>query len=155
MLVRLIAIGKKMPAWVEDAYDDYSKRIKGDMRVELVALPMAKRSKTTSAEKMKSAEGKALLNEIKPRDLVVALDVKGKAISTEGLAGKLTDWQGQGRSVAFFIGGPDGLSSDVIKAADVKLSLSALTLPHPLVRVLVIEQLYRAWSINQGHPYHR
>ncbi|MCY4044583.1 MAG: 23S rRNA (pseudouridine(1915)-N(3))-methyltransferase RlmH [Cellvibrionales bacterium] len=155
MQVRLIAIGQKMPAWVEEAYRDYSKRIKGDMRVELVALPMAKRSKNTSEEKMKAQEGKTLLNEIKPKDFVVALDVKGKAISTEALATQLTDWQQQGRSVAFFIGGPDGLSQEVINAADVKLSLSALTLPHPLVRVLVIEQLYRAWSINHGHPYHR
>ncbi len=155
MRIRLIAIGQKMPDWVAQGFDDYAKRIKGDLTLELVALPMQKRGKNTSAKKLSELEGQALIASLKPRDLVVVLDVKGRAISTEQLAKYLMDWQQQGCSLAFLVGGPDGLSPAVLARADIKLSLSALTLPHPMVRVILAEQLYRAWSINQGHPYHR
>ena len=155
MRIRLIAIGQKMPSWVEQGYQDYAKRIKGDLRLELTALAMQKRSKNTSASRLCDLEGKSMLASIKPQERIVSLDVKGQAMSTEQLASQLVEWQHQGQSIAWLIGGPDGLSKEVINASEKKISLSNLTLPHPLVRVIVAEQLYRAWSINQGHPYHR
>lgn len=144
-----------MPGWVTAAYDDYAKRINGDVQLQLLELPMQKRGKNTQAAQLTEKEGKAILDALKGSERVVALDVLGKAISTEQLASKIKDWQMDGRHVAIIIGGPDGLSDAVLKKADDKISLSKLTLPHPLVRVLLCEQLYRAWSINHGHPYHR
>ena len=155
MRIRIIAIGQKMPSWVTTAYDDYAKRIKGDMQLQMLELPMQKRGKNSNAEQLTEKEGKAILEAIKPGERVVALDVLGKDISTENLACRLKDWQMDGRHVCILIGGPDGLSPEVLSRADEKISLSKLTLPHPLVRVLLSEQLYRAWSINHGHPYHR
>ncbi len=144
-----------MPAWVNTAYDDYAKRIKGDIQLQLLELPMQKRAKNSNAQQLTEKEGKAILDVLKPGERVVALDVLGQELSTEKLATKIKTWQMDGRHVAIIIGGPDGLSPEVISKADDKLSLSQLTLPHPLVRVLLSEQLYRAWSINHGHPYHR
>ncbi len=155
MRIRLIAVGQKMPAWVNTAYDDYAKRIKGDIQLQLLELPMQKRAKNSNAQQLTEKEGKAILDVLKPGERVVALDVLGQELSTEKLATKIKTWQMDGRHVAIIIGGPDGLSPEVISKADDKLSLSQLTLPHPLVRVLLSEQLYRAWSINHGHPYHR
>ena len=155
MRIRLIAVGQKMPAWVNTAYDDYAKRIKGDIQLQLLELPMQKRAKNSNAQQLTEKEGKAILDVLKPGERVVALDVLGQEISTEKLATKIKTWQMDGRHVTIIIGGPDGLSPEVISKADDKLSLSQLTLPHPLVRVLLSEQLYRAWSINHGHPYHR
>ena len=155
MRIRIIAIGQKMPAWVNTAYDDYAKRIKGDMQLQMIELPMQKRGKNANAQQLCDKEGKAIIDAIKPGERVVALDVLGKELSTEKLAERLNSWQMDGRHVCILIGGPDGLSDEVLRLADEKLSLSKLTLPHPLVRVLLSEQLYRAWSINHGHPYHR
>lgn len=155
MRIRLLAIGQKMPAWVNEGYQNYSKRITDDASLELLELPMAKRAKNANEEKLKQQEGDALLTALNKQEMLVALDVKGKSHSTESLAQLLKDWQMQGSDIAFAIGGPDGLSEAVLAKADRKISLSALTLPHPLVRVLLAEQLYRAWSINKGHPYHR
>ncbi|CAA0108743.1 Ribosomal RNA large subunit methyltransferase H [BD1-7 clade bacterium] len=155
MRVRLIAVGQKMPAWVTQAYTDYAKRINGDVQLSLVELPMQKRGKNVNTEQLAEKEGKAILDAIAPQERVVALDVLGKPISTPDLADNIKQWQMDGRNVAIIIGGPDGLSQAVLQRADQKISLSKLTLPHPMVRVLVSEQLYRAWSINHGHPYHR
>ena len=155
MRIRLIAVGQKMPAWVDQGYKEYAKRINGDCRLELVELPMQKRGKNTNIEQLKEKEGKTILDAIKPSERLIALDVLGKAISTEQLADNIKSWQMDGRDVALVIGGPDGLSEAVLNKADNKISLSKLTLPHPLVRVILAEQLYRAWTINQGHPYHR
>ncbi|NRB37574.1 MAG: 23S rRNA (pseudouridine(1915)-N(3))-methyltransferase RlmH [Pseudomonadales bacterium] len=155
MRIRIIAIGQKMPAWVSTAYDDYAKRINGDMQLQMLELPMQKRGKNSNAAQLTEKEGKTILDVLKPGERVVALDVLGKDLTTQKLASKLKDWQMDGRNVAIIIGGPDGLSPAVLQRADDKISLSKLTLPHPLVRVLLSEQLYRAWSINHGHPYHR
>lgn len=155
MRIRMIAVGQKMPNWVNEGYQEYAKRITGDCQLSLVELPMQKRAKQSNVEQLKAKEAISIREQLKGGELVVALDVLGKAVSTEELAGLLAEWQMSGKHVALLIGGPDGLDADLIKKADVRLSLSRLTLPHPLVRVLVAEQLYRAWSINHSHPYHR
>ena len=155
MRIRLLAVGQKMPEWVGLGYTEYAKRIGGDCRLDLVELPMQKRTKNSSVLQLKEREGKAILEAIKPSERLVVLDVLGKSISTEQLAENLKSWQRDGRDLAMVIGGPDGLSEEVLHKAEDKISLSRLTLPHPLVRVLLAEQIYRAWSINQGHPYHR
>ncbi|SRR5690554_5936083 len=155
MRIRILAIGQKMPAWVNQGFAEYAKRITGDCQLSIQELPLQKRGKLVNIDQLKAKEAKTINDQIKSNDLVVALDVLGKAVSTEDLAGLLSEWQMTGKNVALLIGGPDGLDSDLLKKADVRLSLSRLTLPHPLVRVLLAEQLYRAWSINHAHPYHR
>lgn len=155
MRIRIIAVGQKMPSWVTDGYDEYAKRITDDCQLELLELPMQKRLKNNNVEQFKEKEAKAILDAIKPSEKMIVLDVLGKAITTPQLADYIKDWQRDGRNVAIVIGGPDGLAESVIKKADTTISLSKLTLPHPLVRVVLAEQIYRAWSINQGHPYHR
>lgn len=155
MRIRMIAVGQKMPEWVNQGYQEYARRINGDCQLSLVELPMQKRGKLANAEQWKAKEAQSIRDQLKAGELVVALDVLGKPVCTEQLAGLLGDWQMSGKNVALLIGGPDGLDDDLLKSADVRLSLSKLTLPHPLVRVLLAEQLYRAWSINHSHPYHR
>lgn len=155
MKIRIIAIGQKMPTWVSDGYEEYAKRINDDCQLELVELPMQKRQKNNNVEQLKDKEAKTIFDALKSSERIVVLDVLGKAISTHQLSDFLKDWQMDGRNVAIVIGGPDGLAGTILEKADHKISLSKLTLPHPLVRVLLAEQLYRAWSINHGHPYHR
>ncbi|WP_420592317.1 23S rRNA (pseudouridine(1915)-N(3))-methyltransferase RlmH [Bacterioplanoides sp.] len=155
MKLRLLAVGTKMPAWVEQGYQEYAKRLPNDCALELVEINPGHRAKNTSKEKAMQQEAEALKKAIRPQDHVVALDVKGKPWSTEQLATNLSDWRMQGGDVALLIGGPDGMTADVLALAKQRWSLSNLTLPHPLVRVLMAEQLYRAWSILQGHPYHK
>jgi 23S rRNA (pseudouridine1915-N3)-methyltransferase len=151
----MVAVGQKMPSWVDEGFQEYAKRITDDCQLELVELPMQKRMKNNNVEQLKDKEGKAILDALKPSERLVVLDVLGKAVSTPQLAGLLLEWQRDGRNVAMVIGGPDGLSDSVLKRADNSISLSKLTLPHPMVRVILAEQIYRAWSINHGHPYHR
>ncbi len=155
MRIRLIAIGQKMPAWVDQGFQEYAKRINGDCQLSLLELPMAKRGKLVNVEQLKAKEAQAIREQLKPNERLVVLDVLGKQVSTENLASLLTDWQMSGQNISIIVGGPDGLEPSLIKQANDCLSLSRLTLPHPLVRVLLAEQLYRAWSINHGHPYHR
>lgn len=157
MKLKILAIGQKMPTWVQTGFDEYHKRIQPMMSTELVELPAAKRSKNPSSaeiDKYKAQEGTAILNAHQKSRLWV-LDVKGKMMSTELLADKLQSAMTDGVDVAFVIGGADGVSADVLAMADFKWSLSDLTLPHPLVRVVLMEQLYRAMSIINHHPYHR
>ncbi|QQD20667.1 23S rRNA (pseudouridine(1915)-N(3))-methyltransferase RlmH [Venatoribacter cucullus] len=155
MKLRLLAVGHKMPAWVEQGYAEYAKRLPADCALELVEIAPGHRAKNTSKEKAMQQEADALRKAIRPQDFVVALDVKGHAWSTEQLAQQLDGWRMQGGDVALLIGGPDGMTPELLTLARQRWSLSALTLPHPLVRVLLAEQLYRAWSILQGHPYHK
>ena len=123
--------------------------------LQLVEIPLSKRRKSQTSEQAAEEEGQQMLAAIPKDCTVIALDVLGKSWSTETLAGRLQDWLGSGRDVALLVGGPDGLSVDCLARADQKWSLSALTYPHPMVRVILSEQLYRAWTINAGHPYHR
>jgi 23S rRNA (pseudouridine1915-N3)-methyltransferase len=153
--IHLICVGNKMPAWVEQGYHEYAKRLPPECRLQLVELPPAQRSKSTDLQRAIQDEGQRMLKAIPKNANVIALDVKGKSHSTESLATSLGDWLQSGRDIALLIGGADGLSQECLQVAGSKWSLSALTFPHPLVRVILAEQLYRAWSLLKGHPYHR
>ena len=155
MRLKIIAVGTKMPAWVETGFTEYSRRLPPELKVELIELPLGQRGKGADVKRAMAREGEAMLKAIGRTDKVVALDVPGKPWSTEQLATQLADWQFQGCDYSLLIGGPDGLAADCLARADLKWSLSPLTMPHPLVRILLAEQLYRAWSINAGHPYHK
>lgn len=144
-----------MPAWVSTAYNEYAKRMPRELSPILIELPVAQRAKNAAVEKLKQEEGKNLLAAIPANSRVVALDVAGKSISTEGLAQKISSWQMEGQDASILIGGPDGLAPECLQLADERWSLSAMTLPHPIVRIVLIEQLYRAWSILINHPYHK
>lgn len=144
-----------MPAWVEAGTAEYQKRLPPEWRFEFRDIPLAQRGKNTDIARAIRSEGEAMLAAVNDRDLVIALDVKGKTQSTEQLAQQLQSMELERRDIAILIGGPDGLADDCLARAERKWSLSALTMPHPLVRVLLVEQLYRAWSINHNHPYHR
>lgn len=155
MKLTIIGVGSKMPAWVEQGYNEYVKRLPRELTPKLIELPLAARSKTSNVEKTRESEGQQILSTIDKDDRAIMLDVLGRSFATEKLAEKLQQWQMDGRNVALVIGGPDGLSQACLERADERWSLSPLTLPHPLVRVLLAEQLYRAWTITQHHPYHK
>lgn len=155
MRIRIIAVGTKMPDWVEQGYNEYAKRMPREVSVEMVELPLAVRSKNSDITKAMEKEGEAILASIGKGEQVIALEVKGKPWSTEQLAEQLATWKMSGSNYCLLIGGPDGLAPAVSALASIKWSLSPLTLPHPLVRIVVIEQLYRACSILQNHPYHK
>jgi 23S rRNA (pseudouridine1915-N3)-methyltransferase len=159
--LRLIAVGTRPPEWVKKGFAEYARRLPREMPLELVELSPASRSKGRSrhagsgARQIREVEGERLLAQVKDTDWVVALDEHGKTCSTLELAQKLENWRMQGRDVTFLIGGAEGLADACRARANEILSLSAMTLPHALVRVLLAEQLYRAWTIASGHPYHR
>ncbi len=155
MHVRLIAVGDRQPSWVSSAFDDYVARLPRHWQFRLDAISTAKRNKSESTSVAKDAEGIKILTKIRPADYVVALDERGRQSTSKQLAGKLEEWQTVGADLVFIIGGPDGLASDVLERANAQWSLSQLTLPHGLARILFAEQLYRAWSLSAGHPYHR
>ncbi|MDX1598365.1 MAG: 23S rRNA (pseudouridine(1915)-N(3))-methyltransferase RlmH [Marinobacter sp.] len=155
MRLRLICVGQKMPDWVSQGYTDYARRMPPELPLELVEIPMAHRGKNPDIARLMQKESDSILSAAGPRDRVVALEVGGRPWSTEKLASQLENWQQDGRDVSFLVGGPDGLAEACRQRADQLWSLSPLTLPHPLVRILLAEQLYRAWSITRNHPYHR
>lgn len=155
MKLRLLTIGEKMPSWVEQGVKEYTKRLPSDLGFDLLRLPMAKRAKNKSVAQYKTEEAKTLLAAAEKCQRYIALDVKGKSISTENLVTKLTDWQQNGDQIALFIGGPDGLDRSILDQCHEKWSLSAMTMPHPIAQLVLVEQVYRAWSVTQGHPYHR
>lgn len=154
MIIRILAIGTKMPNWVTDGFQEYAKRFT-TLSLELCELAAEKRTKSTDTARVIERESEKLLSMIKQDHFVIALDVKGQAWSTEQLATNMKKWQSEGKHIDLLIGGPDGLSKKCLERAHIKWSLSPLTLPHPLVRILLAEQLYRAVSILQNHPYHR
>lgn len=155
MRIKLIAVGTKMPTWVVTGYQEYAKRLPRDCSLELVELPLGHRGKGADLSRAILKEGDAMLAAIPANDQVVAMEVGGKMLSTEALSQQLEKWQMTGDNLSILVGGPDGLDSRCVSKSDMKWSLSSLTLPHPIVRVLLAEQLYRAWSILQGHPYHK
>jgi 23S rRNA (pseudouridine1915-N3)-methyltransferase len=155
MRLKIIAVGTKMPAWITQGFDEYCRRMPAELPVQLIELPLAKRGKNPDIARAIASEGRAVMEQIRPADFVVGLEVTGKSLTTEKLANELARWQMQGRDVCLLIGGPDGNAPVCRERADMTWSLSSLTLPHPLVRVMLAEQLYRAWSINANHPYHR
>jgi 23S rRNA (pseudouridine1915-N3)-methyltransferase len=153
--IHLIAIGHKMPAWVDEACDDFIRRMPPEIKLKPKLLPLIKRGKNPDIERIKRDESNKLKQAIPDGCISVLLDVGGKRMSTEKLADVLKIWLQSGQDIAIVIGGPDGVSDDFRQSAALKLSLSDLTFPHTLVRVMLCEQLYRAWSILAGHPYHR
>jgi 23S rRNA (pseudouridine1915-N3)-methyltransferase len=152
MATHLLAIGRKMPAWVQAGYDEYQKRLPAHLKFRLKELELSNQS---SADARKTDECERLSAAQPSGSFRIALDARGAALSTESLAEKLNTWLQLGRDLVFVIGGPEGLTDAYLKQADARISLSALTLPHPLVRVVLSEQIYRAHSILNGHPYHR
>lgn len=158
MKLRILSIGHKMPNWVQQGFEEYLKRIQPMISVEMVELPPAKRGKIPSPaeiDKYKAIEATTILNAKHPKERLWLLEVKGKMLSTEHFSDKLSVAMQDGADIALVIGGADGVSPEILQAADFKWSLSELTLPHPLVRIIVIEQLYRAMSLINHHPYHR
>jgi len=154
MHIRLIAIGDRQPAWVDEAFGEYTQRLPRQWRFRLQAISSGQRGKQHAGSAIE-AEGRKILGEIKDAEYVVALDEHGGQFTSIELGQKLNNWQTGGRDLAFVIGGPDGLAQACLKRADLSWSLSRLTLPHGLARVLFAEQLYRAWTVSTGHPYHR
>src|SRR5262249_23511973 len=153
MRAYLIAVGERMPAWVSDGFGEYSKRLARDLPLQLVEI--STKSRGRDAARAVADEGAALLAAIPKSAHVVALDGRGKPWSSEDLATQLGRWRMLGKDLAVVVGGPDGLAASVLKRADQRWSLGPATLPHPLVRIVVAEQLYRAVSQLNGHPYHR
>ena len=155
MKLLVIAVGQRMPDWAQTAWADYAKRFPPELRLELKAIKTEPRSGGKTTEQIMTAERQRIEAALPSGTHVVALDERGSALTTAALAAKLSQWQGQGGDVALLIGGPDGLHPALRQGAHERIRLSDLTLPHAMVRVLLIEQLYRAWSVNAGHPYHR
>ena len=154
MLMRVIAAGTRMPSWVDAGFADYAGRLRGDYRLEIVEIPLGQRGRGDPAKAI-ATEGSRMLAAAGDRACVVALQVGGRALSTEQLARWLEERSRDGQPIAFCIGGPDGLAPEVDARARLRWSLSALTLPHGLARVVVAEALYRAVSVLKGLPYHR
>jgi len=154
MRLLIVAVGQRVPDWAQTAYEDYAKRFPPELKVELKAVKTEARGSKT-VEALMAAERERIEAAIPRGTRVVALDERGTALTTKALAARLQGWQLEGDDVALVIGGPDGLKPAFRQAAHERIRLSDLTLPHAMVRVLLIEQLYRAWSINAGHPYHR
>ncbi|HTB69202.1 MAG TPA: 23S rRNA (pseudouridine(1915)-N(3))-methyltransferase RlmH [Steroidobacteraceae bacterium] len=155
MRIRLIAVGERMPRWVDEVVADYTQRLSGSLKVALVEVPAGQRSSRGDPSQAMHSEGQRILALIKPQEFVVALDEHGVHSTTRELATWLSGRMNDGRDLALVIGGPDGLGAEVLGRSDQKLALSRLTLPHPLVRVVLAEQLYRAHTVLSGHPYHR
>ena len=155
MRIHLIAVGLKPPAWVAEAWREYSRRMPRECTLRLTEIPAGRRSRNASIPSIVAAEGKRMLDALPRGAWVIALDEEGEAWNTRRLASEMQDWMRRGRDVALLVGGPDGLAPACRERAGQAWSLSPLTLPHALVRIVVAEQIYRAWSLNSNHPYHR
>lgn len=155
MKIQLVAVGTKMPAWVEIGYKEYARRFPKDMPFELLEINAGKRGKNADIKRILELEGVKTMQAIPKGNRIVTLEVTGKPWTTEQLAVELDKWKHDGRDVSLLIGGPEGLAPECIAASEQRWSLSPLTLPHPMVRVVVAEALYRAWSVTTNHPYHR
>lgn len=155
MQINLIAIGQKMPDWVTQGADEFIKRMPPECRINIIEIPAGKRGKSSDITRIIQQEGEKMLAAIPKNNRVLAMDVKGKQWSTEDLADEMRDWMQGGQDISLLIGGPEGLAPACREHAQGFWSLSRMTLPHPLVRVVLVEQLYRAMSIIKNHPYHK
>jgi len=155
MKIHLLTIGQSIPAWIKQGYEEYAKRLPLECALLLTELPAAKRYKKQPTDKIQAEEAERLLNAIPKNCYVIALDEHGILWNTQQLTQQLSKWQQNGSDIALLVGGADGLSAECKKQAKQLWSLSPLTLPHGLVRILIAEQIYRAWSIQHQHPYHR
>lgn len=154
MKINLITVGKNMPEWINSGYYEYAKRLPKDFQLNLIEIPLLKRTKNSDITKIIAQEAKLIQEQIQP-GLIIALDEHGKQFATKEFAVKLQNWRENYQTVNLIIGGPDGLAKEMLAKTNFIWSLSNLTLPHPLVRVIVAEQIYRAITILQNHPYHR
>jgi 23S rRNA (pseudouridine1915-N3)-methyltransferase len=152
--LRVLAVGDRQPSWVDDAVKSYAGRLPSAWRFTVDTLPPAKRSKSDRSTRAREEEGAAILGKVGD-EFVVLLDERGRPLSSQELSARVEHWKQDGRNLCFVIGGPDGVPDAVRDRADFSWSLSPLTLPHGLARILCVEQLYRAWSLTAGHPYHR
>lgn len=155
MRIRLLTISHKLPAWIETGYAEYIKRLPPAYSIELINIPAEKRKLSYSPARMLQQEGKKMLSLIKASHHVVALDMTGEQWSTEILSANLSVWQQAGVTVDLLVGGADGLAPACLERANIKWSLSKLTFPHLLVKLIIAEQIYRAYTILMNHPYHR
>src|SRR5258708_15664495 len=155
MRVTILSIGHRMPSWIQEGFNEYARRMPPEIRVELVELKPEERGAGKNAEKAKAIEGERLLAALPEGGTLIALDEHGRSVATRGLSVMLSGWMRDASRPVFAIGGADGLSEAGEERAHQLLSLSPLPLPHRLLRVVLAEQLYRAWSILARHPYHR
>lgn len=155
MRIRLLTITHKAPSWIQEGYEEYAKRLPPSCALELVEIPAEKRTANADLKRIAEREGEKMLSLIKPNHRVIALDVKGHLWTTEQLSVNLAGWQQDGRHIDLLVGGPEGLAPQCVAKAETRWSLSPLTFPHIIVKLIVAEQIYRAWSILQQHPYHR
>ncbi|VAW56629.1 23S rRNA (pseudouridine(1915)-N(3))-methyltransferase [hydrothermal vent metagenome] len=155
MRILLLAVGQKMPSWVEQGYKEYAQRMPAEAKLELKEISPGKRGKNADIKRIVDEEGKRLKAAIPKSAYIVVLDVQGRSHSTKQLSQRLDNWMHSGQDICLLVGGPEGLSDECRALAHEKWSLSDLTFPHPLVRVILAEQLYRAWSVLRNHPYHR
>ncbi|HEY2567466.1 MAG TPA: 23S rRNA (pseudouridine(1915)-N(3))-methyltransferase RlmH [Candidatus Aquirickettsiella sp.] len=155
MIINLIAVGTRCSQWAETGFQDYQKRLPAECKLNLITIPLRKRNKNSEISKHIAEEEKKILAAIPKRSRIIALDVQGQMWNTQQLAQSLQRWQLERQDISLLIGGPDGLGDACTKIAERIWSLSSLTLPHALVRIVVAEQLYRAWSLLSNHPYHR
>jgi 23S rRNA (pseudouridine1915-N3)-methyltransferase len=155
MRATLIAVGEKMPSWVTEGYGEYAKRLSHELPLQLVEVTSKLRGRTNDAARVIADEGALMLAAVPKGANVIALDGRGRAFSSEQLAEQLARWRMDGRDLAFLVGGPEGLAAAALERANQTWSLGPATLPHPLVRILIAEQLYRAVSLLGNHPYHR
>src|SRR3990167_3692758 len=155
MKIRLLTITHKSPSWIQEGYEDYAKRLPPHCSLEVVEIPAEKRTANADLKRLTEREGEKMLAAIKPNHRVIAMDIGGSLWSTEELSANLKRWLQDGKNIDLLVGGPEGLSPACLQKAEQKWSLSPLTFPHFLVRLIVAEQIYRAHSILQQHPYHR
>ncbi len=155
MQINLISVGNKMPGWVQQGYDEYAKRMPKECDLQLKEIIPGKRGKNSDVARIVRDEGERMIQAVSTKTHIVTLDIPGKSWTTPELSVAMKRWMESGQNVALMIGGPEGLSDSVRELASESWSLSKLTFPHPMVRILVAEQLYRAWSILNNHPYHR
>lgn len=155
MKIRLLTITHKSPAWIQQGYEDYAKRLPPSCALELVEIPAEKRTANADLKRITEREGEKMLAAIKPQHHVIALDKGGKSWTSEQLSSQLSGWLQSGQNIDLLVGGPEGISPACLARARETWSLSALTFPHLIVRLIVAEQVYRAWSILQNSPYHR
>ncbi len=155
MIIYLVAIGTGMPRWVKDGFEEYSNRLKQEIQLKLIEVPALPRKKNSDLSKILKEESDKLLSAIPKNCKIVGLDVIGDAVTTLQLSKRMESWLFGGQDIALLIGGPEGFDDRIKSLFTESLSLSKLTLPHPLVRVIIAEQLFRGWSILHNHPYHR
>lgn len=155
MIISIVCIGKNMPAWVLTGCEEYQQRLPADYQLRFIEIPAEKRTKQADIKKIIEKEEEKILAAIPKQSYCIALDRIGKSIDTKMLAKGIQTWHDIGQDICFVVGGPEGLSETFLKQSKEIWSLSALTLPHPMVRVILAEQIFRAWSIIVNHPYHR